>query len=270
MANAPGTPAQVLVVDDSSFDQWMLVDLLSEHDLHVTTAGTGAQTLQLAQVAPPDLILLDVNLPDMDGYACCRLLQSNPVTHAIPVIFVSGADSTAARVTGLRAGAVDYVVKPFDRDELMARIDVQLRRCGKGMAAQPPAVGHGDIDGVTLDAARRLISENLGNLPDLPELARRVGTYRERLTHVFKARLGTSVFGYVRELRLERAGNLLRDTTLEVRDIAQLVGFQNAGSLTTAFRERHGCTPTSYRDRYGKGAQAARTPSRREESEAPP
>jgi transcriptional regulator GlxA family with amidase domain len=97
-------------------------------------------------------------------------------------------------------------------------------------------------------------------LPELSELAKRVGTYRERLGQVFRARLGVSVFAYVRALRLERATALLRDTTLEVRDIAELVGFQNAGSFTTAFREATGATPTAFRERLrqddGTGRQA--------------
>lgn len=269
MADAPEGAAHVLVVDDSSIDQWMLVDLLSEHDLHVTTAGTGAQALQLAQATRPDLILLDVHMPDMDGFACCRLLQANPVTHAIPVVFVSGAGSTADRVAGLTAGAVDYVVKPFDREELMARVGVQLRRSGRIGTVQPLASDYGDSDGVTLDASRRLISENLGNLPELPELARRVGTYPKRLNQIFNARLGVSVFAYVREVRLERACSLLRDTALEVRDIAQLVGFQNAGSLTTVFRERTGCTPTSYRERHRQPAEAEAMASHQERTGRP-
>jgi CheY-like chemotaxis protein len=235
----------------------MLVDLLSEHHLGVSVARSGAQAYQLAQATPPDLILLDVHLPDMDGYACCRLLQANPATHAIPIMFVSAAASSAERVMGLMAGAVDYIAKPFDRDELMARVAVQLRRSGRGGPVLPPAHEPGDFDAVLLNAARRLISENLGNLPELSELARRVGTYRERLGQVFRTRLGVSVFAYVRALRLERASALLRDTALDVRDIAQLVGFQNAGSFTTAFRETTGSTPTAFRARLRQQGRTA-------------
>lgn len=257
MTDASQGPAHVLAADDSSSDLLRLVDLLGEHDMRVTTARTGTQAYELAQQSLPDVILLEARIPDMDGLACCRLLQANPATHAIPVIFVSAAGSPAERVAGLAAGAVDYVVKPFDRDEMLARIGVQLRRVGRAPAA-PPALFHDDMDGVLLNAAQRLIGEHLGNLPELPELASRVGTYRERLTHVFRERLGVSVFGYVRELRLERGMALLRDTALEVRDIAQLVGFQNAGSFSTALRERTGTTPTAYRAqarRDGKAAQ---------------
>lgn len=258
MANAFQGQAHVLVADDSTFDQLMLVDLLSEHHLSVSAARSGAQAYELAVATRPDLVLLDARMPDMDGYACCRLLQANPATQAIPVVFVSAADTAGERVMGLMAGAVDYIVKPFDREELMARVAVQLRRLGKGDPVPPPAGEAGDFDAVLLNAARRVISDNLGNVPELPELARRVGTYRERLSQIFRARLGVSVFGYVRALRLERATALLRDTALEVRDIAQLVGFQNAGSFTTAFRETTGATPTAFREslRRGDGTNA--------------
>lgn len=97
-------------------------------------------------------------------------------------------------------------------------------------------------------AAQQVISDHLGELPGLTEIARRVGTYRERLNGLFRQRLGVSVFEYVRELRIARATALLRDTPMEVRDIAQLVGFRNAGNFATAFRERTGLTPSGYRD----------------------
>jgi AraC-like DNA-binding protein len=102
---------------------------------------------------------------------------------------------------------------------------------------------------MVLAAARRLIDANLANLPGLADIARAAGTYRERLNAVFRERLGCSVFDYVRERRFERAMQLLRETEMDVNDVAQLVGFQNARNFSTAFKERAGLAPAAWRKR---------------------
>ncbi len=238
----------ILVVDDALFEQRMLVDLLTDEGYHVTVAGTGTQGYQLAQATQPDLVVMDVRMPDMDGMACCRLLKASRATHDIPVIFVSGADAAEEKIAGFMAGAVDYVAKPYVGEELLARIRVHLNLARRHRAppAQEPASS--EPDAVLVGAAQRVIADHLGELPGLSEIARRVGTYRERLNALFRERLGVSVFEYVRELRIARAGVLLRDTTMDVRDIAQLIGFRNAGNFATAFRERTGMTPSAWRD----------------------
>lgn len=238
----------LLVVDDAQFEQRMLVDLLTDHDYHVTVAGTGTQAYQLAQAIGPDLIVMDVRMPDMDGIACCRLLQANAATHEIPVIFVSGADSSEEKLEGFRAGAVDYVAKPYVAEELLARIAVHLNLARRHLTAPPALPASTDPDAVLVSAAQRLIAANLSEPPGLSELARQVGTYRERLSQLFQEQLSVSVFGYLRELRITRAMTLLRDTRMEVRDIAELVGFRNAGNFSTAFRDRTGMTPSVYRE----------------------
>jgi DNA-binding response OmpR family regulator len=117
---------KILIVDDSAFEQRMLVDLLSELPYKVSVAFNGLQGYQLALAQHPDLILLDVRMPNMDGYAACRLLKANPATQDIPVIFLSGADAAEERIMGLSIGGVDYVSKPFSPGELAARIQVHL------------------------------------------------------------------------------------------------------------------------------------------------
>src|SRR3954471_19043354 len=118
---------KILIVDDSAFEQRMLVDLLSELPYKVSVAFNGLQGYQLALAQHPDLILLDVRMPNMDGYTACRLLKANPVTEDIPIIFLSGADADEERIMGLSIGGVDFVAKPFSPGELAARIQVHLK-----------------------------------------------------------------------------------------------------------------------------------------------
>jgi len=239
----------ILIVDDSAFEQRMLVDLLSELPYRVSVAFNGMQGYQLALANQPDLILLDVRMPNMDGYTCCRLLKANPATFDIPVIFLSGADAAEDRIMGLSIGGVDYVSKPFTPGELAARIHVHLNlmRRTPGAAGTPESAAAANSDAVIVNAARRLIKDNLAALPSLSEIARSVGTYREKLSQLFREQTGMTVFAFIREERIARGVQLLRDTEIDVQDIALLIGFNNAGNFATAFRERMGVTPSAYR-----------------------
>jgi DNA-binding response OmpR family regulator len=256
------TQRKILIVDDSAFEQRVLVDLLSELPYKVSVAFNGLQGYQLALANLPDLILLDVRMPNMDGYTACRLLKANPVTQDIPVIFLSGADADEERIMGLSIGGVDYVSKPFSPGELAARIQVHLnlaRRVNdRGLQASNDAeagtaagaAGSGpdnDPDAVIVAAVKRLIADNLATLPGLAEIARSVGTYREKLSQIFREQTGMTVFAFIREARIRRGEELLRDTDMDVQDIALLIGFNNAGNFATAFRERTGITPSAFR-----------------------
>jgi DNA-binding response OmpR family regulator len=244
---------KILIVDDSAFEQRVLVDLLSELPYKVSVAFNGQQGYQLALAQRPDLILLDVRMPSMDGYTACRLLKANPATRDIPVIFLSGADADEERIKGLLIGGVDYVSKPFSPGELAARIQVHLNLARRqhpqpdAPAAADEVRADTDPDAVIVSAVKRLIADNLATLPGLAEIARDVGTYREKLSQVFREQTGMTVFGFVREERIRRGEELLRDTDIDVQDIALLIGFNNAGNFATAFRERIGVTPSAYR-----------------------
>lgn len=245
------TAPHILVIDDSQFECRVLVDLFAESGFRVSSALTGTHGYHLAQTLHPHLIILDVHMPDIDGFACCRLLSASSATNDIPVIFVSGADSVEEKIEGLRAGAVDYVAKPFHGEELVTRVGVHLRKTRHVASVETPEQGRLSNDDVILAAAQQLISDTLSQLPGLSELAKRVGTYRERLNQLFNTRLGVSVFEYVRELRIERASLLLRESDMEIRDIASVVGFSNPGNFATRFKERTGFTPKAYREAIG-------------------
>ena len=258
MASTNNTRSRILVVDDSAFEQRVLAELLGEHDHVVLSAYNGHQGYELANSARPDLILLDVRMPYVDGFATCRLLKANPDTADIPVIFVSGADAEEEKVMGLSVGGVDFVTKPFSGAELAARIQVHLRLARRDEPAPAPAAAAPDIrhpDDVMVLAARHLIDADLANVPTLDEIAERVGTYREKLTQLFREQMGCTVFAYLRDQRIARGGTLLRETEIDVQGIALLVGFQNAGNFATAFRERNGMTPSAYRKLYTTGAR---------------
>lgn len=124
LTNAPkGT---VMIVDDSLGNLRVLESMLANNGYKVRPATSGPMALKAAQTVPPDVILLDILMPDMDGYTVCRTLKNHPLTRSIPVIFISALDETFDKLNGFRAGGVDYITKPFQAEEVLARIKVHL------------------------------------------------------------------------------------------------------------------------------------------------
>ncbi|GII85018.1 DNA-binding response regulator [Sphaerisporangium siamense] len=139
---ARGAGERLLVVDDEPTVRELLAATLRFAGFRVTSAATGAEAVAAARARRPDLILLDVMLPDLDGFQVVRRLRELD-RPPVPVLFLTARDSPADKVTGLTLGGDDYVTKPFDLEELLARIRAILRRTGRPHA---PALVVGDLE----------------------------------------------------------------------------------------------------------------------------
>ncbi|HWE14974.1 MAG TPA: response regulator transcription factor [Solirubrobacteraceae bacterium] len=152
---------RVLVVDDDRGLRDVLRRALSLSGYEVVLAETGSEALSQVSSAVPDAVVLDVGLPDIDGLEVCRLLRREG--NRVPVLMLTARDAVSDRIDGLDAGADDYLVKPFDVDELRARIRALLRRAG----------GEGDVEGgltfeeLKLDPARHGVEVSGGTFVEL-------------------------------------------------------------------------------------------------------
>lgn len=126
MNNHKNHPSVVLVVDDAIDSIHMLNDVLEEAGFTVLVALEGAQALTITRNITPDIILLDAIMPNMDGFETCKRLKQNPDLTDIPIIFMTGLSDTEHVVMGLGAGGVDYITKPINPEELVARMRVHL------------------------------------------------------------------------------------------------------------------------------------------------
>ena len=120
-------PAKILIVDDEERNRKLLDVLLQTEGYQTLSAESGAEALSLAASEEPDLILLDLMMPDMDGFDVTRSLKSNPATSDIPIMIVSALDDVAARRRLLASGADEFINKPVDRWELSLRLEKLLR-----------------------------------------------------------------------------------------------------------------------------------------------
>jgi signal transduction histidine kinase len=124
--NTPNTNV-ILIVDDSPIYLKVLSESLLNAGYEVAVAMNGETALKQALYNPPDLILLDIQMPGMDGFKTCQQLKAHPSTQAIPIIFMTALADTSNKIKGLKAGAVDYLTKPFQQEEVLARIKVHLQ-----------------------------------------------------------------------------------------------------------------------------------------------
>lgn len=267
----PKSAPSLLVVDDQPASIAQLRNFLSDKGLDLTVADTGEEGLALAVHTHPDLILLDVLMPGMNGFAVCEKLKSDPRTADIPVIFLSASRAIEDKLQGFALGGVDYIPKPFVPEEVLARIFVQLqtrRRLARleAIAGERALVALGENadrrerDEYIFAGAANLLRELMGDPPGLVELAHRLGTNERRLNEIFHHRVGMPVFDYLAELRLETGRGLLKGSQIQIQLIAECVGYQNAGDFSRAFRRRYQLTPREYRRACGE-KQATETES---------
>jgi len=123
---ARGDARSILIVDDVSSNLQIVTSQLEARGYIALVARSGQEAIERAEFAQPDLILLDVLMPGLDGLETCRRLKRNDATRDIPVIFMTALTGTEDKVSGFRAGAVDYVTKPLNAEEVLARVDTHL------------------------------------------------------------------------------------------------------------------------------------------------
>ena len=209
-----GTP-RILVVDDTPRNVKLLADLLTVKGYVVDTADSGQAALDSIENNPPDLVLLDVVMPEMTGYEVCRRIRANPDTRVLPVVMVTALDPKDERVKGIEAGADDFLAKPINQPELLARVRSLLRI--KSLHDQLDEANRTLEERVTQQVSQL---ENLGRLkrffsPQLAELILSGGTqdplssHRREITVVFIDLRGFTAFAETAEP--EEVMNVLRD-----------------------------------------------------------
>lgn len=247
----------VLVVDDNAEVRHYVKQHLAPR-YRVLEAVNGAQGLETARRMLPDLVLSDVMMPGMDGYALCRALKSDPDTDFIPVILLTARAEAEDRMIGLAEQADDYLTKPFDVRELLARIAniVTMRRrlrerfAGARLTMHPAPVDVEPADRKFIDQVSTAIEANLGDEEfSVERLASDVAQSRGNLHRRLRDLLGENPSDLIRRMRLERAAQMLESGAGSVAEVAYAVGFKSVAHFSNAFKEMHGVRPSAWRER---------------------
>lgn len=218
------SPARILVVEDDRAISQLVGAILDKESYRVTVAEDGESALRLARAERPDLVLLDVLLPGVNGFEVCQRLRQDPSTCLIPIMLLTALDQIKDKVTGFKLGADEYMSKPFDALELLARVERTIRRSREGLAANPLT---GLPGGVALEEEiRRRVAEKA------PFSVARLGV----------AGLGefNTAYGYERGDHVVRlVGMILKSAVLELadrNDIAVHFGSADFGFVSTPAR----------------------------------
>lgn len=248
--------ARILVVEDVEAERALITAFLHQQGCRVYHAHDGMESIHKARVIVPDLILMDMDMPECNGLIASKTISGEPATAHIPIIFLSAFSTPEERVQGLLAGAVDYIGKPFNFDEVRLRIGIHFRRQAAGVTPESKAEvceteesekESDTFDSVVFHSARVYLLKSLNQAPRLQEFAEQLGTNTKRLNASFKACSGLTVYEYLREKRMQKARELLLNTNMPIADISDQVGFSSTANFSTAFRQRFNITPSRFR-----------------------
>jgi DNA-binding response OmpR family regulator len=242
--------ARLLLIDDSMADLRVLTEITTRHGWNISVAFNGQDGYHKALMSPFDLILLDRNMPVLDGFATCRMLKANAQTRNIPVVFLSAAGDQESRLTGLLLGAVDYIVKSYANEaEIAARIAICLQKSNYTQSPEAEDVSLNErLPGATLvKAAKKILLESIAQTFVADQLAAKLGCTEKRLNEAFRAQYALTAIGWLRMERLRIGRQMLASTDASINDIAINLGFSSGQNFATAFREHFDGTPSEYR-----------------------
>lgn len=241
----------LLIAEDNPDVRAFMVDTLAGQ-YKLMEAENGRIALDSALENTPDLVISDIMMPEMDGLAFCKALKSNEKTSHIPVVMLTALAEQDDKIKGLKLGADDYLAKPFNADELQVRVaNLIEQRKGlqeyyrKTLATFATAEVKADsMDAVFLQKIREAVEANLDEETfSVVELGNQIGMSRSQLHRKLTALTGYSPNEVIRNMRLERAKQLLDKKTATVSEIAYLCGFNSPAYFTKCFKEYFGTTP---------------------------
>lgn len=246
---------RVLVVDDHDDLRQRVRELLGRR-FEVIEAADGESAWRMARDELPDLVVSDVMMPGCDGVELTRRLRGHPDTQAIGLLLLTAKVGSEHAVAGLRAGANDYLAKPFDASELLARCEAivaHAQRLRHRMAAAAPQVEPEPVETGDTRWRQRLDGHIASRLHepefDVETLAGCMHVDRSQLFRKCKELLGMSPSDYLREARLAQGHGLLARGAGSVSEVAYACGFESLSSFTRAFKARYGLPPSQVRAR---------------------
>ncbi|MEM8527857.1 MAG: response regulator [Bacteroidota bacterium] len=249
-------PTLLLAEDNEDMRTYMLETLADQYN--VLTAEDGQAAWSLAKKVVPDLIVTDLMMPHMDGLTLTQKLRDSHITDHIPIIMLTAKAYESDKIEGLQLGAEAYLTKPFNAQELRIRIKEMLkqrrrlrRAYAEKISLQPSQIEVISQDDRFLKEVMEYVEDEIDN-PDLEieAMAKHVNMSRSQLYRKLKAITGDSPSTFIRNIRLERAKDLLLQRKATVSEIAYDLGFSTLSYFTRCFKEKFGVSPTKIKENH--------------------
>jgi DNA-binding response OmpR family regulator len=243
----------LLIVEDNPDMRAYLRGILGK-SYRLMEAGDGEEGLRQAAAAMPDLIVSDVMMPKMDGFAFCQKIKTDERTSHIPVILLTARASGESKIEGLETGADDYLTKPFNARELQVRVQnlIQQRRrlrerFSREVTLQPRDIAITTMDELFLQRVMTIVDAHLSDADfSVEAFAEEVKMSRVQLHRKIKALTNQSASEFIRTLRLRAAAKLLEQHKYTISEVAYQVGFNNLSYFARCFRDEFGRLPSEY------------------------
>jgi signal transduction histidine kinase/AraC-like DNA-binding protein len=245
-----GLPQLLIVEDNPDVAQYLVACLEGLFDLRLARDGQKGMDIALEEV--PDIIISDVMMPLKNGYELCETLKTDERTSHIPIILLTAKGDQESLVSGLKKGADAYLVKPFDKEELIVRLNklLELRaRLQQKYASLEEPVMRVSLEDEFMNNVRDTIETNIEDeFFGIEELCRAIGMSRAQLHRKLKALTGLSTSHYIRSIRLHKAKAVLKQTDLNISQVAYEVGFSDPKYFSRVFTQAYGRTPMAFRN----------------------
>ena len=248
-------PITLIVEDNEDVAKYIAISLGEDYQIH--HARNGQEGIDQALELIPDIIICDVMMPVKDGYEVCSFLKQDERTSHIPIIMLTAKSTKEDRLEGLISGADAYLSKPFDKKELLIRMDkmIELRKRlhEKFSGKKHPLKGVLSDDNIEGQFLHKAINNIENNLDDSDfgtlQLARLAAMSESQLYRKLKALTGRSTALFIRSIRLQKAQELLKTTKLNISEVAYETGFSDPAWFSRVFKEEFGESPLAHRDK---------------------
>lgn len=254
----------LLVVDDNEEMISYLKSALQPHFKEVYVAYNGVEALEVCKQKMPDVVVSDIQMPKMNGYELCKNIKEDFEISHIPVLLLTARTDEESKSFGYKNGADNYLTKPFEIATLYTAIYSLLKNrermragyteVGAASLPTPKESTFSSVDEKFLNKLNDVVMKNL-NSPDLgvPFLCTEMGISRASLYNKLKALTGMGANNYIGKVRIEHSVVLLTTTDMNINEISDAVGFSTSRYFNKVFKEMMGCTPTQYKEQFGKG-----------------
>ncbi|WP_337873137.1 two-component regulator propeller domain-containing protein [Ignavibacterium sp.] len=247
--------ASVLFVDDSE-DVRIYVSHILEQDYYLYICDNAKDAIEIAINHSPDLIVSDVMMPEMDGIEFCKIIKTDIRTSHIPVILLTAKAAQDSKIEGLETGADDYIIKPFDKEELLIRIKnlIEQRRLlrekfSKEIFLRPETLVTNTLDKQFINHLTEIVEKNICEFNfDSEKLAQQLAISRSALNRKIKAITGKGPGEFIRDVRMKKAAQMIIENKFNITQIALEIGFASPAQFTKAFKKHFGCLPSEFRE----------------------